>query len=131
MAESPPWLKFLSAPGPFNLKSLLLALYDGDILSAKRFHRRLSYLLPLYSYYYGHDRSHVTKRIQIYSAYVIQLQPCCTQSLDYLRGFLLCKKPPSDQCPNTILCTSKNTIDVGFLAHAPIAKTARNHALKS
>ena len=42
--------------------------------SAKRFHRRLSYLVTLYSnQYYGNDRDHVTKCIAIYSAHVITL----------------------------------------------------------
>ena len=40
----------VSAPRQYALKSLLLASYNGDILSAKHLHSRLSYPLALCGY---------------------------------------------------------------------------------
>ena len=41
---------FFLPQGSMALKLSLLALYNGDISSAKRLHRHLSYPLSLYSY---------------------------------------------------------------------------------
>ena len=62
----------LPAPGHYGLKLSLLALYNGDIFIAKRLHRRLSQPLLLY----GHDRDHVTKRIEVYCAHMTPAVAC-------------------------------------------------------
>ena len=54
------------APGHYGLKSSLLASYNGDIFIAKCLQPTSAFVQLLY----GHDRDHVTKRIEVYCAHV-------------------------------------------------------------